>query len=56
MWNEPLGRALTRQTDGLNPTILDDPRDARRNLMQELLVDFITSLDGYGAGVKSGRR
>src|ERR1041385_5661207 len=25
------------------------PRRTRRNVMQELLVDFITSLDGYGA-------
>src|SRR2546421_9049835 len=29
MWREPLGRALTRQTDGVNPTILDDPLDAQ---------------------------
>src|SRR5439155_25583251 len=50
MWREPLGRALTRQTDGVNPTILDDPtRRTRRNFMRELLVDFITSLDGYAS-------
>src|SRR6184192_1691891 len=29
MWREPLGRALTRQPDGVNPTILDDPLDAQ---------------------------
>src|SRR5438552_17522626 len=29
MWREPLGCALTRQTDGVNPTILDDPLDAQ---------------------------
>src|SRR6266542_4931557 len=29
MWREPLGRALTRQTDGVNPTILDDPLEAK---------------------------
>src|SRR5213595_219714 len=29
MRREPLGRALTRQTDGVNPTILDDPLDAQ---------------------------
>src|SRR6266536_680353 len=29
MRREPLGCALTRQTDGVNPTILDDPLDAQ---------------------------
>src|SRR6058998_2791931 len=29
MWREPLGRALTRQTDGVNTTILDDSLDAQ---------------------------
>jgi len=34
----------------VNTTLLNDPLDVpRRNVMQELLVDFITSLDGYGA-------
>jgi hypothetical protein len=34
----------------VNLTLLDDPtRRTRRNFMKELLVDFITSLDSYGA-------
>ena len=37
------GSSVTRRPDGVNPTILDDPLDAQGgNVMQELLVDFIT--------------
>jgi dihydrofolate reductase len=34
----------------VNTTLLDDPLDVpRSNFMQELLVDFIASPDGYGS-------
>jgi len=50
MWREPLGRALTRQPDGVNPTILDDPLDAQGGTScRNCSWTFITSLDGYGA-------
>ena len=43
------GASITRQTDGMNRPSSTTHSKPRRKVMQELLVDFITSLDGYGA-------